>query len=212
MKLPSTYTLDTETLKLDAYRLLCLFYANKEISRLCDPDGDSSAPSSLERHFFSREMTKLLLGIAIGIRVLDDQMQSLGPDNPERQKYLERKDKVDRNHACMMFDAMSLREACNKIIHATVVEPHSNEGSSFHQIDEHNWLGWSQAHDEGEDAGPEPEPIKWHHLSGHIRLGGQYQKKQWWHLLDVPEFVDAVYAALSEGEQVHAHDVRNARA
>lgn len=199
MNLPSTYTLDAETLRLNSYRLLCLFYANKEISRLCDPGDDSSAPSTLERHFFSREMTQLLLGIAIGIRVLDDQMQNLSMDSPERQKYLERRDRANRNHRSMMFDDMTLREACNKIIHATVVEPHSSEGSSSHRIDEYNWLGWSESHEEGEDAGPEPEPIKWHHLSGHIRLGGQHQKKQWWHLLDVPEFVDAVHATLWDG-------------
>lgn len=91
-----------------------------------------------------------------------------------------------------------LRKQGNKIIHANVVEPHSTEGVGSHQIDEYNWLSWSYARDDSAtDAGSEPEPIEWCHLSGHIRLGGQHQKEQWWHLLEVPEFVNA-YATLSE--------------
>src|SRR5690242_5891204 len=91
MEMPTTYTLDTETLRLNAYRLLCLFYANKEISRLKDPDGDDNPASKLERHFFSREVTQLLLHIAIGVRVLDDQMNSLQQGDPVKLAYAGRR-------------------------------------------------------------------------------------------------------------------------
>ena len=200
MELSTTYTLDTETLRLNAYRLLCLFYANKEISRLRDPDGGDTSSSKLERHFFSREVTQLLLHIAIGVRVFDDQMNALPKDDPVKCAYLRRRDSVNQLHKYMMWDEMSLREACNKIIHANVVEPHSTEGADEHKVDQQNWLSWSYAHDESPlDAGPELERIKWRHLSGHIRLGGQHQNKQWWHLLEVPEFIEAVYETFNEG-------------
>lgn len=197
MILPSTYTLDSETIKLNAYRLLCLFYANKEIARLSDPENRDDAASQLERAFFSREMTQLLLNISIGIRVLDDQMRGLAATDTTRQAYFRNRDEVNRRHNCMMFDEMSLRDVCNKVIHATTVEPHSTNGSESHKIDEYNWLGWSEAGgDSLEGAGEEPAPIEWQHLSGNIRLGGMQAKTQWWYLLEVPIFVEAVFALL----------------
>jgi hypothetical protein len=59
-----TYELDAEQIQLNAYRLGCLFFANKEIARRSDP----SAPNpiaGLEQKFFAREMSHLLLQIAI---------------------------------------------------------------------------------------------------------------------------------------------------
>ena len=45
MILTSTYALDKETIKLNAYRLLCLFYANKEIARLLSVASPEFLPS-----------------------------------------------------------------------------------------------------------------------------------------------------------------------
>jgi len=204
MSLPSTYTLDKETIKLNAYRLLCMFFANKEIARLSHPDDRSDAPSELERRFFSREMTQLLLNIAIGVRILDDQMKGLPSTDLMRQAYFQTRDEVNRCHNCMMFDEMPLRDVCSKIIHATTVEPHFTKGSESHKIDENNWLGWSEANDHAPgDVGPEPDPIDWVHLSGNIRLGGVQGKEQWWHLLEVSIFVEAVFELL-EGSPYHS--------
>ena len=98
------YSLDAERIKLNAYRLLCLFYANKEISQTSDPVDPTNSAALLERHFFAREMTDLLLSISIGIRVLDDQMLSLSPNSSFRKLYLARRDAVNSVHSCMMFD------------------------------------------------------------------------------------------------------------
>lgn len=193
-----TYTLDAEKLKLNAYRLQCLFYANMEIARTSDPENPTNAAALLERQFFSHEMTELLLSIAIGIRVMDDQMLALNPDNELRIKYLARRDTMNKKWDCMMFDTMPLREVCNKIIHAVVVEPHSTERTGSHQTDEYNWMGYSDLKEASpEEVWEEPEPVKWNHLSGYIRLGGSRGKEQWWHLLMVPEFVEAVYELVS---------------
>jgi hypothetical protein len=174
-----------------------LFYANKEIARLSDPEQRDDAASQLERTFLAREMTQLLLSIAIGVRVLDDQMKGLPVAEPLRQAYFRRRDEVNRRHHCMMFDEMSLREVCNKVIHATTVESHSTTASESHQIDEYNWLGWSEAEEQSPgEVGPEPDPIEWEHLTGNTRLGGQQGKEQWWHLLEVPSFVEAVFELL----------------
>jgi hypothetical protein len=193
--LPKTYTLDAEKLKLNAYRLLCLFYANKEIARISDPNEPTNAAASLERQFFSREMTELLLSIAIGVRVLDDQMTALPANDNFGREYVAKRKLVNEHWHCMEFDMMPLREVCNKIIHAIVVEPHSTPGTGLHKIDEYNLEGWYEAREQSSnDIGLEPNPeVKWNHLSGHVRLGGTRGKGQWWQFLNVPYFVEAVY-------------------
>lgn len=193
-----TYTLDAERLKLNAYRLLCLFYANMEIARTSDPKAPVDPAAMLEQQFFSREMTELLLSIAIGVRVMDDHAKLLPDTSRLRIDYLARRDAVNKHRHCMMFDMMPLREVCNKIIHAVVVEPHSTEGTGSHQIDEYNWHGWSEERDQSPGhIGPEPDPIEWKHLSGNVRLGGSRGNEQWWQLLMVPTFVEAVYELVS---------------
>lgn len=184
----SSYALDRESIKLDAYRLICLFHASKEIARRSDPTHEyPDAAASLERTFFPREMSRLLLSIAIGLRTLDDQMNRLPRTSPERLQYVAARDRADRFH-CMMFDEMSLREVCNKIVHASVVEPHFTEGAEPHAYDLMAW-----------EATDEESSIGWQHLSGNIRLGGQKAGAQWWHLLEVPVFIEAVCEQLSSG-------------
>jgi hypothetical protein len=197
MTLPNTYILDKETIKLNAYRLISLFYANKEIARLSDPEERSDVASCLEKTFFTREMTQVLLSIAIGFRVLDDQMKALPRTDPRRNDYFQTLDKVNHQIKCMMFDEMPLREVCNKVIHASIVEPQFTEASESHAIDEVNWYGWSEAEDREPGAGgQQPAAIEWRHLSSNIRLGGIHAKSQWWHLLEVPKFVGAVVTSL----------------
>ena len=183
----SSYALDRDSIKLDAYRLICLFYANKEIARRSDPtDEYPDSVARLEKAFFPREMSRLLLSIAIGLRTLDDQMSLLPIDASERIKYFAARNRANR-YNCMMFDDMSLREVCNKIVHANVVEPHTTEGLEPHEYD---LLAW--------EASEDHSLIGWEHLSGNIRLGGKKAGKQWWHLLQVPLFVEAVNEQLSD--------------
>jgi hypothetical protein len=79
-----------------------------------------------------------------------------------------------------LYDDFSLRETCNKIIHANVVEPHINEATNGdHEIDRYNWLGWTESVENSTDeAIPEPDPIKWKHLTNNVRLGGKKEKKE----------------------------------
>lgn len=189
-KLPglSSYILDRETIKLDAYRLVCVFYASKEIARQSDPTGEyPDAAVRLEASFFAREMSRLLLSIAIAVRTLDDQMQRATGEAPLLVAYRKARESADR-FAFMEFESMPLREACNKIIHANVVEAHTREGTEPHAYDEMY----------SEDTS-ESERLAWSHLSGHVRLGGTKGGKEWWCLLHVPTFVEALYALLHDG-------------
>lgn len=175
-----TYEFDAEQIKLNAYRLGCLFFANKEIARRSDPASPSAA-AQLEQHFFVREMSHLLLQIAIALRVMDDQMRARPKDDSKRAEYFRRRENADKQFQCMMFDELPLREVCNKIIHALVVEPHVQEAVDAHHLDE---LA-------NEYACPE-DAVKWSHLTGNIRLVGQKGRENWYHLLEVPVFIEAI--------------------
>lgn len=193
---------DQAAIRLNAYRLICLFYANKEIARQSDPTGEFPDPAAvLEREFFARELTHLLLTIAISLRALDDQMGNLPKGDLTRIGYENRKQYANNRHRCMMFDDMLLREVCNKIIHASVVEPHNREGSESHRYDEYMWEAWQAAREEDpEYQAPSIETIDWVHFSGNVRLAGTKSGKQWWQLLEIPLFVDAVQAITSGGD------------
>lgn len=199
MQLPSSYVLDREAIKLNAYRLICHFYANKEIARHTDPDTRDDAIAKLEDNYFFREISKLLLEVAISVRVLDDQMKKVNETSEIRIHYDTAMEQVNRHYSCMMFDEMKLREVCNKIIHAEVVEPHIHESEDGgHEIDNYNWLGWSDAVEQsGDENSPAPEPIKWKYLTNNVRLGGKHRGSQWWHLLEVPTFVGAISELLN---------------
>ena len=194
MRLSSSYVLSREAIKLNAYRLICHFYANKEIARHTAPDTRDDAIAKLEDDHFFHEMSRLLLEVAISVRVLDDQMKRLKERSEIRESYDAAMREVNRRYNCMMLDEMNLREVCNKIIHAEVVEPHIQElEDGGHEIDNYNWLGWTEAVEHsGDNEIPRPEPIKWKHLTNKIRLGGKHQGEQWWYLLDAPTFVGAI--------------------
>tara|TARA_R110001583_G_scaffold179523_1_gene336349 strand:+ start:1926 stop:2369 length:444 start_codon:yes stop_codon:yes gene_type:complete len=136
MQLPSSYVLDREAIKLNAYRLICHFYANKEIARHTDPDTRNDAIAKLEDNYFFREISRLLLEVAISLRVLDDQMKKQDEKSEIRSSYDAAMMGVNDRYDCMMFDIMNLREVCNKIIHADIVEPHVQESEDGgHEID-----------------------------------------------------------------------------
>jgi N6-adenosine-specific RNA methylase IME4 len=76
----------------------------------------------------------------------------------------------------MMFDEMPLREVCNKIIHALVVEPHLTEAVDSHHLDDlANSVAWPEDAEEGGTI--QWDPVKWTHLSGNIRLVGRKGKR-----------------------------------
>lgn len=189
-----TYELDAEQIKLNAYRLGCLFFANKEIARRSDPASPSAA-AQLEQHFFVREMSHLLLQIAIALRVMDDQMRARPKDDAKRAEYFRRRDDTDKRFQCMMFDDLPLREVCNKIIHALTVEPHLTEAVGDHHLDDlANEYGCPE---DAEDSGTiQWDPVKWNHLTGNIRLVGRKGSEEWYLILEVPTFIEAISSLL----------------
>ena len=199
MELPSRYVLDRESIKLNAYRLICHFYSNKEIARQSEPGIPSNGIARLEQRYFYREVSHLLLNIAMSLRVLDDLMKGMEASSELKKAHYKAMDNVNQRYLCMMFDDMNLRQVCNKIIHADIMEPHLMESKDgTHLNDSFNWLAWAESNEGNYDKEiPKPDPIEWRHLTNNVRLVGKYNNKEWCHVLVVPVYVEAVSELLA---------------
>lgn len=184
MRHSGRHRIDRILLLQKAYYLSCFFFANKEIARRSDPEYPADDPlSALEWRFFETEVSRALIELAVGLRVIDDQMRQLPPDDDERLHYERKRGMVDR-YSYDIFEeegAISFRELCNKIIHSNVLEPHVTDGSEPHEFDR-AYL-----------AGDQERSIDWAHYSGLVRLSGQRYGKEWYVLLNIETFINGVY-------------------
>jgi hypothetical protein len=121
----------------------------------------------------------LILEVAILFRSLDDQFKKL-KNNLLQEEYFKKLESTNERHNFDIIDKISLRECCNKIIHATTFEPCIVEGLRPHTKDLPAFYG-----------GDEKEII-WHHLDGNIRISGTKNDNAWVYIISVPEFVEAL--------------------
>lgn len=104
---------DMQAFRLDLYRLLCGFFSSGEFARL------SRAPATeplaeLAAEYQESEITRLLVSVAATIRVIQDRDQSAIKQLAAHCGYL-----MPDLKSSKMKEPLTIREACNKIIHAT---------------------------------------------------------------------------------------------
>lgn len=101
---------DTDIFRIDLWRLLSMYLSSKPLAQL--NMADKSELLELENEFLTDEITRILLTSAIIIRIADDREGKVIDRHSSPvgtlQKNINKKDIID----------LSLREACNKIIHA----------------------------------------------------------------------------------------------
>jgi len=112
---PSGYTPEMETTRLDLYRLMNQFLASKNVSELCESDGWLNEAMTHLDHFFENEATRILLSAAVLARVIDDRDGALKNYDTTCGELIP--DLENPNNII----PLKLREACNKIIHATTI-------------------------------------------------------------------------------------------
>lgn len=106
------HSLDLKPIRLDIYRLVCQFEGSRPFSETLDGlTADIQQPlKDLEREFFCDETSRILLQSATILRMLDDELEAdMDERNPFFCGVLQMGTKKEQ---------LSLREACNKIIHA----------------------------------------------------------------------------------------------
>ena len=183
-----TYQIEKHEILFKAYQLISCFFANEQISRIAEPDNPKEPLKALEARFLYQQTSMLLLEIAILYRSLDDQIKR-SADSPDRKEYLKKVKSVDQKYGLAIFDNLSIRECCNKIIHADTFEPRIVEGIGAHKADTAAYYG-------GFD-----KEITWHHLDGTVRISGKHDKKDWAFLIRIAEFVEAIAYVLGDGDE-----------
>jgi len=180
----NTHVIDRDVIRLQAYHLLNLFHANHGLAYEHRFDDTKDTLGQLHQDFYLSEITRLLVSIAVSVRMLDDQLK--GGENPDA--YVTFADEVDTGEhigSCSEGGQpklkFSFREACNKILHAETVRP------LFEKADE--------PHASCEES---DEEYRWWYLTGEIELTGHLQKGvEWECCLYVPPFLDVVLEVVS---------------
>ena len=110
----SSYVIDGNSITLELYRLLSIFYSSKKFASINNILHNDPVAYLLE--FQEPEITRILTSSAISARIVDDR----------DEKYLNDHDTICGDLISNLnnpksFIPLSLREACNKIIHATKI-------------------------------------------------------------------------------------------
>jgi len=180
----NTHVIDRDVIRLQAYLLLNLFHANHGLAYEHRFDDPKDTLGQLHQDFYLSEITRLLVSIAVSIRMFDDQLK--GGENPEA--YVTFADEEDTGEHIGSYSEggqpklkSSFREACNKILHTETVRP------LFEKADE--------PHASCEES---DEEYRWCYLTGEIKLTGHLQKGvEWECCLYVPPFLDVVLEVVS---------------
>ncbi len=131
------YIFDCISLENECYHLSALFFASSSIRDIQDKKVES------EFHIFSiyesQEIKRLLISIAIQLRIIDDLMKDFG-----RTDFIPSK-KVGaiKYNGKSSSKKMSIRDACNKIIHAKSLAINTKKIKVNLKGSEQNGKDWS---------------------------------------------------------------------
>ena len=183
-----SHVIDVQAIKLNAFHLLNIFESNRrlnestkfeiseeyELHKQVKEDGKSNASLlSLHYEFCNVEISRLLINIAINVRIYDEQMTS----SSLSKAYKRHINKVDDGNliGCSSdSEKFTLRRTCNKIIHTNTLRP------LYEKVD-----NWYVEDDQANE-------IDIWYLTGVIELSGKYKKDEWDSLLHVQAFIEVI--------------------
>ena len=165
------HQLDMDLMRERCFEIFNLIVANRALIEplATDPDAEPEIfPSLLQLHskLAGKRLSQKLLELAVYLRTYDD-LQRQSDHDGKYKIHAEATSGIDFIGALDARD-LDLREACNKLIHATEVRPH-----------------YDPVHQEN---GP-LRVVAWY-LSGEIDLCGTYQGKPWLAQLWVERFLE----------------------
>ena len=153
---PDKYIFDSMKIDEECYLLLCCFLSSNKLHKICS----STKNMHFKRLTFieGRKIKEYLISIAIKLRMIDDLMKSHNKEN-----HIPIKDDVGfvKTKNGKKKEILSIREACNKIIHAKSLE-----------------FGYGKTKD------------KISYLKPRIQFIGDRNKKNWKATIDILKFVE----------------------
>ena len=106
---------DPTSFALDLYRLLCVFLADREVVKNFDLEESFSEIATLRSDHLSGELVRILITCSVALRLAFDQYPKIGHlQSKNCGKLYGSWSKQKRKKP----EILTLREACNKIIHA----------------------------------------------------------------------------------------------
>jgi hypothetical protein len=104
---------DTGPFLLDLYRLFGIVYGDRQLTRM---EEEQHSIASLRGAYLYSELIRILTSTAVVLRILFDQHPELFAEVSQRPC-----GKLQSDRSQTQIEDLMLREACNKIIHATKV-------------------------------------------------------------------------------------------
>ena len=170
-----SHHLDVAEARLACFHAFNIVTASQSLGgryEMADPDEEVEPTTLFRLHHDLAEplLSQLLLQIAVFVRTFDDVMRDLGGD--AYAAHAAAAATADEDYiGDLDGESLTLREACNKIIHAVDFRPvydHADgpmEGDAFRRV----WF-----------------------MTGEIEIGGMQGRRQWEVLLHVEAFLEAV--------------------
>ena len=177
----ATHFIDKDRITILCFEILNLFAASKNIAlSLQDPyyeddvflnkdiDIEDSTHLKLFSMYGSKQISNLLIQIAILVRLFDDQTKT----SKKSAKYIEHLNALNVQYTIGSYsekNTFSLRDACNKIIHCDTIRP------IYDSLD-----------------GISKNEPNFYYLSGSIELTGKENRKKWTANLYLQCYIDLV--------------------
>lgn len=105
-----------ERLRIDLHHIICIFLASRPLAELVSREPEYAARDLVVHELENTEISRLLLSTAITLRVLDDR------ENGDLDCLsLHCGTLIENAEQASVSEGLTIRKACNKIIHATNV-------------------------------------------------------------------------------------------
>jgi hypothetical protein len=178
-----THNIDTDSIRRICFELGTIIEASNSLASdlaYTEPENGiwpaSSPLFTLHREMAEKEVLKFLLQLSLMVRTYDDIMK----DSNDADAYAVHAKNTDGDNSLGAVEGgelLVLREACNKVIHATKIR------ASYEKIE--RWVP------EGTVAPTEEAEDVWF-LDGEMELEGSHKGRPWEATLSVKDFVDTI--------------------
>lgn len=178
-----THEIDIESIRGLCFELCSVIEASHSLgaSLAAEEPEDRTWPTATPMFLLHREMAekqtlKLLLQIALMVRTFDDIMK----DSDDAEAYSAHVKKTDGDDSLGWLEGeekFGLREACNKVIHATEIRP------LYDRAERSLAIGEPEPTEEAEDI--------WY-LTGEVELKGSFKGKAWEATLYAQDFLETI--------------------
>lgn len=183
------HIINTDSIHENAFYLLTICASAKNIARKFDLSDENKNFVNNYRGYLPSKVSQILIDTAIKVRLIQDIVNRLEDESAQVKAAEKELNRIyNMGFSVSRNQEITLRFACNKIIHATEIHLIKENGD-----DEHDLVYCAR------EDGKEIE-VEWEYFDGRVDLSGKYQEDEWHLELQVEEFLEAVVDYVTEFE------------